>query len=215
MSKFRHIGRASSVVAHLALALSVGSASAQTIWEPLPFQNGQFKANGSADILPSLEVAGVPVILEETPFYNVQARLGGVFAQKGDAGNTVKWLCYYQLDSPVQWVIWLLGGELDDNKVMGFRWQNLPRSAVPDRRCAALPASGTIVLHAPIAIGQTASQAIAALGMPSGSRGNLLYYDHARTFIRDKLPWTTISTAVVSVRADRVETVEVWRVTTD
>lgn len=80
------------------------------------------------------------MVFDKTTFESVQARLGGMFNEVGDAANTSKWVCYYQRHTSMPWVIWLVGGEINGNRV---GW-------VP--------------------------QAIAALGMPSGSRPDGLYY---------------------------------------
>ena len=82
-----------------------------------------FKINGSTDILPTLNLVGVHVVFDKTTFESVQARLGGMFNEVGDAANTSKWLCYYQRHTSMPWVIWLVGGEINGNRVGGFRRQ--------------------------------------------------------------------------------------------
>lgn len=225
-----HMRRSKTWIRGLGLSLLLGLASisiadavsAQTIiWEPPSSDDpvlDNLKATGSTDILPTLHIANVYVVLDRTSFKNVQARLGGTFGEEGDAANTIKWLCYYQRRSPMPWVIWLTGGEITGPTIGGFRWQYLPRSAPPDSRCTALPASGKVALPAPLMLGQTRSKAISALGMPSESRPNALYYRHARTFYpreTPELPFTTTNIAIVSLRNGVIDAIVAGRSTSD
>jgi hypothetical protein len=198
-----------------------GAEPVRTLWQPPQGIPERYPdSNGTDDVIASLTISGVPIILEQTSILDIQNRLGGVLGGKGDAGATKGWLCYYQLAAPTPWVIWLERGELDGLLVAGFRWQNIPEHAVPDKRCQPLPRGSEVVLSRSIYPGQLRTEVLAALGSPATERGSELSYFHART---ESVPNSTgtppeltanvFSVAVIQLKGDAVDAIDVWKST--
>lgn len=197
--------------------LLLGAASPRVLWEPPSSSSWppNIPSTGSKDLIASVDVAHVHVVLEQSSLDSIRERLGGTMGQKGEAGNNQKWLCYYERHAAAPWAIWLTGGELEVRHVMGFDWEVIPRSAVFDDRCQALPAGATIELPVAIELGQKRSAALAVLGRSGKGNRSDRYFVHSFTVTRRSVPWTTINGVRIRIRNDVVTVIAAWRVTTD
>jgi len=65
------------------------------IWEPpsvIDFPQG-VKSSVPREVIKGLHVAGESIILDETILTAVQSHVGGTIGHRGDAGDSLEWLC--------------------------------------------------------------------------------------------------------------------------
>src|SRR5438094_6607459 len=111
------------------------------IWEPpsvIEFPDYS-KSTVPHEIVTGLRVSGIGIVLEETELDAVKSRAGGTIGHRGDAGDSLSWLCFHGTGIEGASVLWLMSGEMDAGSVGGFRWQRLDQTASVDNRCQPLP----------------------------------------------------------------------------
>jgi len=190
----------------------------QPIWDP-PNVFEEFPAGAKAtapkDIIKSLRVDGQRIVLETTKLVAIQKTVGGVIGNRGDAGESLSWLCVHASDSHGTWVLWLLSSEIDDGSVGGFRLQLVKNTTSFDSRCSALSAEeGIVKLPTPVRLGMSKEEIIHTLGSPSFNTGNTLFYLHEHDLTLHNEPYTDMNTLTIMLRGNRVAAMEVWKSTT-
>jgi hypothetical protein len=186
----------------------------QVVWAPpvWSFMRATPKATVSREILATLRVSDFSIRLEDTKMEDVASTLGGTLGGRGDAGDSVEWLCLYGTDGSGPWVIWLESGEIDGGTVGSFQWQRLAKSAVLDRRCQML---GEAKVELPIALrlGTGEAEVLKNLGQPTVRHGNRLIYVHEHQESIRGEPYISENIVAVLLRAGRVWAIEVSKTT--
>jgi hypothetical protein len=190
----------------------------QSIWEP-PKVFVEFplstKATAPKDMIKGLRVAEQPIVLEKTKLTTVQKTLRGVIGHRGDAGESLGWLCLHASDSHGRWVLWLLSGEIDDGSVGGFRWELIKQARPFDPRCSALSHPEPIVeLPIRLHLGMTRDEVLNTLGKPTTETGETLVYLHEHELTLHNEPYTDMNTVNIVLRGKRVTAIQVWKSTT-
>jgi hypothetical protein len=166
-------------------------------------------------MIKTLKVSGQTIMLETTDLTAIQKAVGGVIGHRGDAGNSLSWLCLHASDSPGTWVLWLLSSEIDAGSVGGFRWQLVKHTRSFDSRCPDLSGREPIIkLPIPLRLGMTKQDALNTLGKPSAQIGDTLFYLHEHELMLHNQPYTDMNTVTVVLSGDEVVAIEVWRSTT-
>jgi hypothetical protein len=130
----------------------------------------------------ALRLGTMSIRLERTELAAIRERYGGEAGLRGDAGSTLRWLCYGGQDATGRWALWLTSGEIDGPTIGSFEWRRVDASAQFDPRCALLPRGTTVTLSPTyLRLGVSRSQVLHRLGNPSMRRGVLLDYEYART----------------------------------
>lgn len=134
------------------------SRSPRRVWAP-PHWNfpEHLKANITKEMFSTLRVASYEVILEKTSKKDAQKRLGGKLGQKGDAGESARWLCFHGADAIGDWAFWLESGEIDGEYVGSFQWQRLAEPVAFDSRCRDLTRT-TSPIELPVSLALGASE---------------------------------------------------------
>jgi hypothetical protein len=173
------------------------------------------KATAPKDMIKSLQVDGQRIVLETTELVAIQKTVGGVIGYRGDAGQSLSWLCLHASDSHGTWVLWLLSSEIDDGSVGGFRWQLVKSTTSFDSRCSALSAKeANVKLPTPLRLGMSKEEVIHTLGSPSSQTGNTLFYLHEHELTLHNEPYTDMNTLTIMLSGNRVAAMEVWKSTT-
>jgi hypothetical protein len=199
-----------------ALLLATAAAFAQSdriIWQPptLHIPVTLPPATVPKEMITSLRVAKMQVILEETPLKDVQKTLGGTIGSRGDASESLQWLCFHGSDAKGRWALWLESSEMGGGDVDGFAWQRIAGKATLDRRCRAHPVE--VELPIQLAIGIAESEVRKNLGAPTAKYGNTLIFDHEHEETIRQEPFTTSNAVYVELHDGVVWTVQVWKIT--
>ncbi len=165
------------------------------------------------EILSRLHISSVAITLEETRLDRVEQLLGGTTGAKGDAGDSVGWLCFHGTDGRNAWVLWLESGEIDGPSIGSFQWQRISSDAQIDRRCHALSGSATIKLALPLKLGMTEGQLLRVLGKPSLRRGERLIYFHEHEGSSNGVPFDSSNIVMVGFRGGEVKSIAVSKTT--
>lgn len=200
------------------LLLTAWAASAQTaslVWQPpsLDLPDTIPPATVSREMIATLRVAGMQIILEQTPLNDVQKRLGGVIGQHGEASNALQWLCYHGADAKGRWALWLESSEMGGGNVDGFSWRRIARNATLDRRCRERDVE--VDLPVGLVMSMTETQVREVLGRPTAKYRNTLIFDHEHEVTLRNQPFTTSNNVYVTLRSGLVWTVQVRRTTSD
>lgn len=194
--------------------------SASTVlWEPPvpPWPEHLPKATVNREMVGTLQVSGVPVVLEKTTLDELRQRFGGMLGTRGEGGKAEAWLCYRGSNGDRHWIIWLTSGGIEGRtRINGFQWETLAADENPDSRCQALPKDGAGI-QLPVAIypGMTGEAARKILGQPTVTRSNLLIflYQHRKSMFRPKP--IVQNTMAVAVRDELVQEIDVERITSN
>lgn len=185
------------------------------IWEPpsaieLP---RSAKPTVPSEMIATLRVSGLTVTLEEAQLSTVQKRFGGTIGHRGDAADSLSWLCFHGIDVEGNWVLWLMSGEMDRATVGGFRWQRVDGQV--DSRCQTLPdARNAIELPISLRLGTTTRAGVLSiLGQPTTSVGDGLFYLHEHDKTIRYEPLTVMNTVDISLRDGVICAIEVWKST--
>jgi hypothetical protein len=196
-------------LACVALASIICSAAtAETYWAPpdIPGSLGSHPTHQGAPLIAQLTVGQTPIVLEKDYLSGVQMRLGGTPGGHGEAGGSVRWLCYYNTASSVPWILWIEAlSDLHGSEVSAFQWQRVPHDARFDGRCQSL--ADSVTLPVPLTLGDSGARARAVLGAPRTEDPGTLSYDRVRSFQISGNSCGTVSGVVVGVRRKRVESI--------
>ena len=172
------------------------------------------KSSVSKPIITFLRVLNVEVKLDETELKSVQNRLGGVVGSRGDAADSLQWLCYAGADRDDRWVLWLLSGEMNGGSVGGFLWRRISPSTSVDPRCGLLGKSAiTITLPKPILLGMREPELLHVLGAPTKRQANryLYVHQHDSKSAGQKESSTSANTVSILLGDGVVRGIEVWQ----
>jgi hypothetical protein len=204
----------------LFIPLAMGAATEQTLWEPPPVARLQAPtdsagARNAEKNIQSLTLGATVIVLEKTSLQQIQQKLGGSIGGNGDAGNSRRWLCYYQPHAPAPWIVWLESSALHSHTIVGFQWEKIPAAATPDSRCRELPSASQVVLPGSVQLGQGRDEVLAALGEPTVERGDALLFVRVHPVTVRNNPFTTSNTVKVAMADGHVDAVAAWSATTD
>jgi hypothetical protein len=191
--------------------------TATPIWEPpsgIEFPEDS-KSTVAREMITALRVSGQRIVLEHTNLEAVRKHTGGTIGHKGDASESVSWLCLHGTGRQGDWVLWLMSGEIDGGTVGGFHWQHLDRNAQFDMRCQMMPAGqGSVELPIALKLGTTEAGVEHILGQPTARLGNTLFYQHEHEETTHNAPYISLNTLAVLLHEGTVQAIEVWKSTT-
>ncbi len=164
-------------------------------------------------MIKGLHVAGERIILDETILTAVQSHVGGTIGHRGDAGDSLEWLCLRGTGVQGPWVLWLMSWwKFTHGRVGGFRWQRVEPTAQFDSRCQTLPdGRGGVELPIALQLGIVQSQVLRILGQPSKRVGHTLLYRHEHEVTIKNQLFKTLNTMAVILRGQAVWATEAWR----
>jgi hypothetical protein len=194
------------------------SGSVAMIWEPPTAEFWQSVPNANAtvpkEMVSKIVVSGAPVILETTQLRAIATRFGASIGARGEAGNSVRWLCFRGSNPGGKWALWLESYEIDGRTVGGFQWQRISNGAVFDRRCRMLNA-GSVELPGGLRLGLIKEEVKTILGEPTARQGDRAVYVHShKESIRGE-PFTSVNVVEVLFREGKVQAIGVSKTTTD
>jgi hypothetical protein len=189
-------------------------AMAQLSWEPPPETElvNPPAATISKEIVAAIQVGRRTITLDKTKMADVQKHLGGTIGHRGDAGDSLAWLCFQGVGVNGSWVLWLESGEINGGTVGGFQWLRVGRDATPDKRCKRLQnsVSGVKLPHG-LRPGMTEAEALKALGTPTIRQGDKLIFLHEHKESSQGQPYDSINTVTLVLRAGVVAAIEAWK----
>jgi hypothetical protein len=206
-----------------AVVLFAGAVFAQTtsdsakpvelLWEPpiVDWSTQSPQPTIPKPIISSLKVASLRVVLDETPMQRVADKLGMKAGRKGDAGESLKWLCFHGEDTGGRWMLWLQSGEMNGGAVGGFQWRRIDADRRVDSRCRKLK-PGQFKLPIALRLGMQEAEVRSILGAPSGRAGDLLPFHHEHSEVDVDLHYSVSNTVNVLLGKGAVTAVEVWKV---
>lgn len=200
-------------------AQTTGRPSAKTIiWSPpkVGWWDNMPRPTIPKEMIGALKVANLPIVLEDTKLEDAQKRFGGTIGARGDAGESLGWLCLYGSDNDGPWILWLTSDEIDGPYVGGFQWRRLSLHERPDRRCTRLP-EGKGGIQLPIALhpGMTTVDVQKVLGRPTVARGNTLFFCHEHQKVIRKENYTVSNNVAIVLRDGVVWAIEAAKTTSD
>jgi hypothetical protein len=163
----------------------------------------------------SLNVAGIPITLENTKLEEVQKRLGGTIGDRGDGGDSLAWLCFHGTNEDGRWILWLTSDEMGGlSYINGFFWSQLASNEMPDRSCRTLPIENAVIeLPVSIKLGIAQEEMAKVLGQPTFEHRNILFFFHEHPKHIRKEPYTVLNTVAIALRDDHVSAIEVYKST--
>ena len=189
-------------------------ARAPLSWEPPPETElvNPPAATISKEIVAAIQVGRRTITLDKTKIADVQAHLGGTIGHRGDAGDSLSWLCFQGVEGSGSWVLWLESGEINGGTVGGFQWLRLGRDATPDKRCKRLPNSvpGVKLPHR-LHPGMTEAAVLKALGTPTIRQGGKLIFLHEHKESIRGQTYNSMNMVTVVLRAGVVTAIEAWK----
>ena len=160
-----------------------------------------------------LRVSDVDVELEETELTKVKAHLGGEIGGRGDAADSLAWLCYEVPTDSGRTVLWLMSGEMNDGTVGGFQWEKIAASIQVDKRCRLL-SKGSVELPLDVRPGMTEEALKNVLGRPTWTHGSNIEYVHEEEQKIRYEQYFETNTLYVLLRNGIAWGIEVWKSTT-
>jgi hypothetical protein len=207
-------------VASIALAQTDPALQDPLIWiPPLPLlklndsPEAQFpKATVPKEMIPTVRISTMNIVLDKTELEEVQARFGGEKGVKGDAADSLEWLCLHGTDAVGPWALWLYSGEMNGPTIGGFLWQRVPATAQFDRRCQMLgEADSNVAPPLGICLGTSEAKLLQVLGKPTLRKGDVLLYqhEHERTIRNETI--TFYNTVTVGLRHGAVQAIDGYK----
>jgi hypothetical protein len=187
------------------------------MWEPpltvdIP---GSVKANMPKEMISNLRVGDERIVLDETQLGVVQGQLGGTIGHRGDAAESLDWLCLRGHSAQQHWVLWLMSGEINGGAVGGFRWQAIEQTTPPGTKCQIPPAEkGSVELPIAVRPGISEREVLRILGKPSKRVGDTLLYLYEHQLTIRNTPFWAMNTVAIILRGHAVWAIEVWKSTT-
>lgn len=134
---------------------------------------------------PSLGVSlgSLHVRFEETTLEDVRRQIGvGSIVHRGDAGDSLSWLCYTIPDGKQSVRLWMTSGELQGNKYVGGITAEVSAAGTqPVASCPLLPAGfRQIALDQSLWIGAPDAHVRAVFGKPSHEAQGWRMFDYAK-----------------------------------
>jgi hypothetical protein len=193
--------------------------AAKVVWEPPEWDFPEnVKATVSREMLSAFRVSGYQIRLDETSMKEVQQRLGGVMARRGDAGDALEWLCFHGTDEIGRWVLWLESGEISGGSVGSFQWQRVSSYDVLDARCHNLRKADSVVqLSLSLKLGSTLAEVSNNLGPPTSKTDERLFYLHEHEVEGNRAgePFISSNIVVVHLRHGIVWAIQASKTTSD
>jgi hypothetical protein len=127
------------------------------------------------------------VRFEETTLEDVRRQIGtGRIAHRGDAGDSLSWLCYTIPDDHHPMRLWMTSGELQSNTYIGgITAETGAADAQPVAQCPALPARFLpVTLDQGLWLGASDTHVGKALGRPSHESDGWRMFDYSRSIRR-------------------------------
>ena len=148
--------------------------------------------------------------LESTQLSDVLSKIGtGEIQHRGDAAESVYWLCYSVPSSANTARLWLMSGEMDGGAVgsIALRLTSSDETATPS--CPELPqAYRSVKLGNNISLQNRASDLRRIFGKPSLAANGWLHFDSERDVLLRGEKYTELGGLSVRVIKDRI--VELW-----
>jgi hypothetical protein len=204
----------------VAVALALGLIAASPVWEPprMWLDDTVPEPSGTHDFMPNLNIGSFSVVLEQTPLQNASTRFHAVIGRRGDAGESLEWVCLEGTDAQGKLMLWLESGEIHGPAIGGVLVQRLSSDQAVDERCGRLAAPITMPLT--VRLGMTKRAVLGSLGRPTSERDEAVNYSSCHTVKlkvgRTAEPQTFDQCSSLSVRFEKgvVCAFEVWRTTT-
>jgi len=157
------------------------------------------------------------VKLETTSLEKVLKTIkAGKIAQRGDASESLEWICYSIIDknNPVR--LWLLSGEIDGGNVGTVVIRSMSTKDKASKKCPELPESfKPVKLDSKIWIHTTEYDVREILGKPSLESRGWLLYSSEQMFKNDprakawgEHDWTVYGSLDLRIRSGKI--VEMW-----
>ena len=152
-------------------------------WAPpadLDFPSALPRPTVPQPMVTALRLGTMSIRLDRTELAAVREQLGGELGRRGDAGSTLRWLCYGGEDTTGRWALWLTAGEIDGPTIGSFEWRRVAANARFDPLCTLLPKGATVTLSpAYLHLGMSQSEVFHHMGTPTVHHGDMLDYEHA------------------------------------
>ncbi len=190
------------------------------LWEPpiIWAESSLPEPTGKRDFVQRLRIGALDVVLEETPLADVSRRLKAPVGHRGDAGDSVSWVCLLGEDQDGPWALWLESGEIHGRTVGAFLLKRRSSGERFDSRCVRLAAA--VVISLPIRLGMSRAELVRTLGKPAARSGETVVYFGCQMVkvkpqgAQEAEDFDLCSSLYVRLRAGLVDAVEVWRTTT-
>lgn len=187
--------------------------STHTVWEPpVPeWPDDLPRPTVPKPMITTFRIASVPITLGITSLAEAQRRLGGTIGHRGDAGESLSWLCLLGSDRDQRWVLWLESGEVDGGSIGGFHLQVIDREARADSRCGSLStAKSRIELPGGLQLGTSESDVLKLLGPVTTRFGDILIFDHEHQELLHGMEFTVTNTVSIVLHNQFVSSIQVW-----
>src|SRR3954465_8830133 len=86
----------------------------RTLAEDLP------PATVISELISRIRLGDFRIVLDETPMADVARRFDAESDRRGDAGESLRWMCLVGEDTGRRWILWLEAGEIHGGNVGAF-----------------------------------------------------------------------------------------------
>lgn len=201
-----------SVAAVLLLMIPLsGAASAQSSWEPPNIGSGGADPVGSvaAELIPKIGIGDVQVILDITPLLDVVSRFKAQPGHRGDANDSLDWICLHGKNARGGWILWLESGEIHVNRIGAFQLRRLEPNQRVDARCRIVNA--VLQIPSELRLGMSREEVRRMLGGSIGAQATSSY-----VYEREDPNGVTVESIVtVAFTENVVVAFEVWKTETN
>jgi hypothetical protein len=197
---------------------STPTKSEKALWEPpvLDWPDELPRATVPKPMITNLTVAGMPIQLEGTKLVDAERRFGATIGHRGDAGESLYWVCLLGAGQNGRWLLWLESSEVDGGLVGGFLLRSIPTNAKADLRCRTLSTrESRIDLPIRLRLGMSESEVRKTLGTITARKGDTLIFDHEHEQLFDGTPFTVSNTVAVLLNNKSVSAIQVWSTSTN
>jgi hypothetical protein len=189
-------------------------------WEPpvMWTESSLPEPSGERDFVSRLNLGSLQVVLEQTMLADVSRRFGAPVGHRGDAGESVSWVCLLGQDEEGPWAVWLESGEIHGGAIGAFLLKRRAPAERFDSRCVELAAPVAIPL--PIRLDMSRTEVVRLLGQPLAKSGRTEVYSGCQrvklqpTGAHEAQDFDLCSSLYVRFKGELVEAFAVWRTTT-
>ena len=145
----------------------------------------------------------------------LRAKFGGEVGARGDASESLRWLCLHGTDEVGTWVLWLESGEMDGPYVGGFQWRRMAGAPTFDPRCAALAEGAKVVLPINLRLGISREEVLQLLGKPTLQKANVFLYVHQHDETIRGESANSWNVVIIALQNDMMEAIDVTKTTSN
>jgi hypothetical protein len=187
-------------------------------WGPpqMKYPAQSFPVHHAVPSVTTLQVAHLRIHLEESSLAAVAKYFHTPIGHKGDASESLSWLCVSGKDQSGPWLLWLGSDEMGGGNIDWFQLRKIGRNMVPNPRCHQLTKSKTPqTFPIPLHLGMTRQQVRQTLGQLNWTASRYLLFERDRNLKLHGEPYTETSSVNIEFSKGRTVAIQVIKTTSN